>query len=248
MLDAQALSARLISIPRSGGPRVVLLVCDPLSISEVNREVSFTADNIGLYLYASMDPAQHLDDFDDAALAQALERARVHDATIVLVTTDDALATARLIPIAGAQAAIEVLRVDPGIRRVREPRAERGTETQDSVKAWCDLHYPDEREDVEVKVGNLAEEIGELIAALGQDPEAFAARVIKSASRSKAGQRESREGIEGEFADSQIALFDLASTEGVAMEPTLVRKMAKLRTRRPAESAERQVRKAALGL
>lgn len=225
---------------------MVLVGCDPLSVTDLDWEVSSMRDNVASYRYASIDPAHHLDGFDEAALRQALDRAKGQGATMVLVSTNPDLARDRLADLLAPGDQIEVVIAEPK-DFFRDDRSSRGHESQDSVKAWCDLHYPDEREDLEIKALNLAEEIGELIAALGLDAEAFADRVVRSASRSAPG-RETREEIEGEFADSQIALFDLASTEGVKMDPTLIRKMAKLRTRRPAESAERQIRKAALGL
>lgn len=248
MLHGRGLHDRLASIPQDGGPRVLLLASDPLSVGEVCGMASSMADNVGRYRFVSVDPAHHLEPFDEAALREVLDRAGGHGGTTVLVTVDAPLAAERLVPLIGKEATVEVVLVDPSVMPSRPPRAGLGNETQDTVKGWCDLHYPDESGDVETKAGNLAEEIGELIAELGLDAEAFADRVVKSASRTPAGRRGSRDAIAGEFADSQIALFDLASTEGVDMRETLLRKMARLRTRRPAESAERQVRKAALGL
>lgn len=247
-LDSTALRARLEALGSAGSPRILLVGCDPLSVGSVDWEVSCLRDTAGRFRYLSIDPAHHLDRFDEAAWREQIARARDQDVTVVLVTTDAEAAKWNLGDYLKADEQIDVVHVGLSWFPPRELRSERGRETQHGIKAWCDLHYPKEKGNLRKKVANLAEEVGELIAALGMDPQAFADRVIKSASRSRLGERASDEEIAGEFADSQIALFDLASTEGVVMDETLVRKLAKLRIRRPDESAQREVRKAALGL
>lgn len=248
ILDSKSLDKFLYALAPGHPARVLLVVSSPHVVGAVHREVGGVFDIWTGFRFDGAEPAfEPWTGFDDATLRQELQAAKNRSIPLVIVTVDEEAARKRLAGYLAEGDVVESVQVDTASFEHR-PRLQRGDENQETVVPWCDYNYPDERGDLQTKADNAAEEMGELIAAAGLDPERFAERLIRSANRSEIGVRASKEEIEGEVADMQIALYDLASTLGVRVSPALVEKMAKLRKRKPEESKARQDAKAALGL
>jgi hypothetical protein len=114
-------------------------------------------------------------------------------------------------------------------------------ETQESVTAWCNEHYPGADEANGIR--RLFEEATELAAAINAiDLEGLLDTVRKSWEKSQKDRGDRRQ-IPGEIADVRIAEQWLASALNVDEQAALDDKMAVNRKRTVSESQARQSKK-----
>jgi NTP pyrophosphatase (non-canonical NTP hydrolase) len=114
-------------------------------------------------------------------------------------------------------------------------------ETQETVSAWCDRHYPGLSAAQRLK--DLVEEVTELAASLNNVPLEEILDIVCRTWEKSAGQLGDRRETPGEIGDVRISVMSLATALGIDEQEALDEKMAINRAKSPEESQARFQRK-----